>query len=148
MGDAEGGDRQPPWVPPSVGSIEATLLECCAADIISDVLVVGHHGSLTSSRRIFLNATGATTFVISSGPARYGSVTLPDRDTVTELETRGAVWRTDRDDAACALNPEKTGPDADGKAGGCSHVVIRIPIAGDAEVEYSPLSGSGSPGSR
>jgi beta-lactamase superfamily II metal-dependent hydrolase len=32
------------------------------------VLVVGHHDSHTSSRRVFPDEVGATVFVISSGP--------------------------------------------------------------------------------
>src|SRR3546814_3981510 len=59
-GDAEGGERKPPSEPPESGSVEAKLIACCAADLKSDVLIVGHHGSLTSSRRAFLDAVGAS----------------------------------------------------------------------------------------
>src|SRR3546814_4423340 len=47
-GDAEGGERKPPSEPPESGSVEAKLIACCAADHKSDVLIVGHHGSLRS----------------------------------------------------------------------------------------------------
>src|SRR3546814_5539695 len=43
-GDAEGGERELPSEPPQPNSIEAKLLACCATDLKSDVLVVGHHG--------------------------------------------------------------------------------------------------------
>ena len=77
-GDAEGGERELPSAPPQPNSIEARLIACCAADLPSDVLVVGHHGSLTSSRRAFLDAVGASIYAISSGPYPYRRVRLPD----------------------------------------------------------------------
>lgn len=43
-----------------------------------------------------------------------------------ELEGRGSVFRTDLDQAACATNPKKVGPDNDGQAGGCDNVRITI----------------------
>jgi hypothetical protein len=45
---------------------------------------------------------------------------------ITELEERGQVFRTDMDDAACAMNPKKVGPDNDGQPGGCDNVRITI----------------------
>ena len=60
--------------------------------------MVGHHGSETSSRQAFLNAVGASTFIVSSGPTKYGSVTLPDAVVISELESRGQVFRTDTND--------------------------------------------------
>jgi hypothetical protein len=54
---------------------------------------------------------------------------LPDAVIINELMTRGAVFRTDSDDQACATNPAKVGPDNDGKAGGCTN--IRVTITGD-----------------
>jgi hypothetical protein len=35
----------------------------------------------TLSRTAFLDAVGASVFVVSSGPTKYGTVTLPDRRT-------------------------------------------------------------------
>src|SRR3546814_8700087 len=97
-GDAEGGERELPATQPSPRSIEAKLLQCCATNLKADVLVVGHHGSLTSSRTAFLDAVGASIYAISSGPYPYHRVRLPDADIVSELERRGQVLRTDRED--------------------------------------------------
>ena len=143
MGDAEAGGRQPPSVPPAPESIEGVLVACCASDLASQVLVVGHHGSRTSSRRAFLDAVGASVFVVSSGPMQYGSVTLPDADVIAELTARGTVFRTDTADAACATNPAKIGPDAAGRAGGCHNV--RIVIGGTPAVQASVFQASDAP---
>ena len=129
MGDAEAGGRADPSVGPKARSIEGRLLACCRSDLRADVLVAGHHGSETSSRRVFLDAVGARTFVVSSGPTRYSGVRLPDAAVVGELGRRGAVWRTDFDDAACAL-ADKVGPDRDGAAGGCDNVRLETGPAG------------------
>lgn len=125
-GDAEGGERRPPSTAPEANSIEGTLLDCCKADLKADVLVVGHHGSLTSSRGAFIDAVGARIFVISSGPHPYRSVRLPDEEIVQALKRRGEVFRTDIDDDACGANAHKIGPDSDEDPGGCDNVVIRI----------------------
>lgn len=125
-GDAEAGDREAPATVPSTQSIEAKLIACCIADLRADVLVVGHHGSLTSSRRAFLDAVGASTYIISSGPHPYSRVVLPDQGVVAELESRGRVFRTDVDDAQCEANPAKIGPDADESPGGCNNIVVKI----------------------
>ena len=130
MGDAEAGGRQPLSEPAAESSIEGSLLACCTDQLRSDVLIVGHHGSMTSSRTSFLNAVNASAFVISSGPKRYGSVTLPDQIVIDELTSRGTVWRTDLNDAACGAAAAKIGPDNDGKAGGCNNVRITIDSTG------------------
>ena len=129
VGDAEAGGRKPPTTPPSAQSIEGVLVTCCASELSAQVLVVGHHGSRTSSRTAFLDAIGASVFIVSSGPTKYNSVTLPDLDVVAELSQRGVVFRTDDADAACAANEAKIGPDADGQPGGCTN--IRVAIGAD-----------------
>jgi beta-lactamase superfamily II metal-dependent hydrolase len=146
-GDAEGGEREPPATAPSPRSIEAKLIACCTADLKADVLVVGHHGSLTSSRTAFLDAVGASIYAISSGPYPYHRVRLPDAEVVAELAARGQVLRTDREDGfrlddetrACEMRPRKVGPDADETPGGCDNILITI--AGDRPIEagYSAL---------
>jgi len=89
-------------------------------------MIVGHHGSKTSSRRALLNAVNASLFIVSSGPTKYGSVTLPDQEVIDELESRGQVFRTDVNDSACATNTAKIGPDSDGKAGGCDNIRVTL----------------------
>jgi competence protein ComEC len=136
-GDAEAGGRQPPATSPSANSIEAGLLACCPASLRADALVVGHHGSLTSSRRAFLDAVGARLFVVSSGPHPYSGVVLPDAAVIAELTGRGRVFRTDVDDDACGLEQRKVGPDADESPGGCSSVLVNLSQTG-VVADYSP----------
>ena len=95
---------------------------------------------MTSSRAAFLNAIGSSIAVVSSGPMLYGSVTLPDQSIVTELQSRGQVFRTDVDDAGCGKNPNKVGPDADGEPGGCTNV--RIILKDSVPPQVSVWNGS------
>lgn len=138
MGDAEAGSRGN-WATgiPEDNSIEGMLLACCGTRLYSNVLIAGHHGSRTSSRRRFLDAVRASTYIISSGPKRYGSVILPDQIVVTELGSRGEVFRTDRDDTACANDGSKVGTDADNKPGGCDN--IRIMFSDNVTTNYLDL---------
>ena len=137
MGDAGAGGRQLPANPPKPKSVEGILLGCCKAQLKADVLAVGHHGSLTSSRAQFLDVVNAKVFLVSSGPFKYSGVQLPDQEIIAELAQRGVVWRTDVGDTACQSNPDKTGEDADGKAGGCNSVRLRLSPQG-IEVAYLP----------
>jgi beta-lactamase superfamily II metal-dependent hydrolase len=136
MGDAEAGGRQSPTQPPTTSSIEGVLLACCAQAVAADVLIAGHHGSRTSSRDAFLNAVMASVYVVSSGPTKYQTVVLPDADVIGELRQRGQLFRTDLNDAACAQNPAKIGPDADGKAGGCDNVRLLLGGGAGVRVDY------------
>lgn len=124
MGDSGGGGRQHPSVLPKSSSIESHLLTCCLPELQVDVVVVGHHGSMTSSREAFLDATRAKDFIVSSGPKAYSGTTLPDPVVIDALTARGGVWRTDVDDEKCAVADRKTGEDGDGRPGGCSNVVV------------------------
>lgn len=133
-GDAEAGERAPVTAPARRNTVEADLLRN-PGQLDSDILVVGHHGSKTSSRRAFLDSVSADHFIISSGPYDYGRdrpVVLPDPEVVTELQGRRGttLWRTDLNDAACRTNPAKTGKDNDGLPGGCGNVRIVIDRAG------------------
>ena len=141
-GDAEAGGRNSPSTPPSPTSIEGVLLTCCASELAAQVLVAGHHGSRTSSRTAFLDAVGASVFVVSSGPTAYGTnqIVLPDADVIAELDARGDVFRTNVADAMCATNPAKIGPDADGEPGGCDNV--RLVIGGTPSVQVTVFHGS------
>ncbi len=124
MGDATGGERARPEEDPARGSVEAALLDH-PGDLRADVLVVGHHGSLTSTRAAFLKAVRPSIAIVSSGPMPYGKVILPDEAIVSLLAAHGAeVLRTDVDDAACATSAAKVGEDADGAPGGCNAVSV------------------------
>jgi competence protein ComEC len=136
MGDAEAGGRKAPSTAPAADSIEGKLLACCVSDLKADVLIVGHHGSKTSSRATFLSKVGAQFFVISAGPTKYASVTLPDQEIVDEVEGLGKLFRTDLEDDACAESTAKVGADNDGKPGGCDNVLIHIPLSGPVSAQY------------
>ena len=140
MGDAEAGGRKPPESDPSDNSIEGKLLACCAADLKADVLIVGHHGSETSSRKKFLDAVGAHIFIISSGPHKYSGIKLPDKVVVTELQSRGRVYETDLNDDACETSPAKVGPDDDERPGGCDNVLVTITSGGAITADYRRLA--------
>jgi competence protein ComEC len=136
-GDSEAGGRKPPSDPPKPNSIEGELLNCCAAALRSDILVGGHHGSKTSSRTAFLDAIGATHYIVSAGPTKYATVTLPDAEVIQEYVQRGTVWRTDlTDKTTCPTKPAKIGPDNDGKPGGCDNIRITIDFAGNIAAGY------------
>lgn len=138
VGDAEAGGRHAPTDTPDATSIEGKLLACCTPELKADLLVVGHHGSKTSSRTAFLDAVGAKMFIVSSGPTKYGGtngVVLPDQEVIDELESRGDVFRTDVDDVACGQNPAKIGGDADGRAGGCDNIHVTGHGAGHFTIE-------------
>jgi competence protein ComEC len=142
MGDAGGENevRHPPSTPARPDSVEGQLLANFSAALPADVLIVGHHGSMTSSRVNFLNAVGARHFVVSVGPKKYSGTRLPDQVVIDELDRRGDVWRTDLNDAACGTNRAKIGPDNDGKPGGCDNIRITIEAAGTLTPAYSRIS--------
>jgi competence protein ComEC len=136
MGDAEAGGRKDPSEAPAAHSIEGKLIDCCKADLQSHVLVAGHHGSKTSSRAAFLDAVGASIFIVSSGPTKYATVTLPDDEVVAQFETRGELFRTDAEDGDCVVSDDKIGPDGDGKAGGCDNILVKLDADGVIRAEY------------
>jgi len=135
-GDAEGGRRSSPQTAPSAHSVEGNLLGCCSGALSANILIVGHHGSKSSSRTAFLDAVGASTFIVSSGPTKYGSVTLPDAEIINELENRGAVYRTDLNDSTCGTNSTKIGTDNDSRPGGCDNIRIAILSDGSYTTDY------------
>jgi competence protein ComEC len=135
-GDGEAGGRKAPSTKPNPKSTEGLLLACCAAQLRSDILVAPHHGSKTSSRTAYLDAIGASQYVVSAGPTKYGSVTLPDAEVIAEYERRGTVWRTDLNDKTCATQAAKIGPDNDGRPGGCDNIRIVIRPDGSVAADY------------
>jgi len=136
VGDEQAGGRTSPTVAPTPTSVEGNLLSCCATELAAKLLVAGHHGSKTSSRQAFLNQVGASTFIVSAGPTKYGSVVLPDQEVITELQSRGPVFRTDLNDLTCGSNTAKIGPDNDGRAGGCDNVRVQVSATGALQVDY------------
>ena len=141
MGDAPGGPPSESLYPSGRRLDEQVLVTCGANALAAQILVVGHHGSMTSSRAAFLDAIGSSIAVVSSEPTQ-GTVTLPDPSIVTELQSRGQVFRTDIDDAACGQNLNKIGPDADGEPGGCTN--IRIILKDMVTTQVGASAGSAS----
>ncbi|HEY0412928.1 MAG TPA: MBL fold metallo-hydrolase [Allosphingosinicella sp.] len=134
-GDSEGGERIN-WVkPPKAGSVEAQLL-AHPQDLHADLLIVGHHGSRTSSHKEFLDAVGARRFIVSVGPKAYSGTVLPDQIVMNELGSRGSVWRTNLHDDTCGANTAKVGRDADGQPGGCDNVLVTIDSTGIVSADY------------
>jgi competence protein ComEC len=74
---------------------ELSLLEDRRIRLASDILVVGHHGSRSSSSDAFIAAVNPGTALISVGQGNpFGH---PDAAVVHRLHAQGArVWRTDR----------------------------------------------------
>lgn len=72
---------------------EAWLVES-GADLRADVLVIGHHGSRTSSTPAFLAAVGPEVAVIPVGANPYGH---PHDEVLARLEGAMEVYRTDED---------------------------------------------------
>ena len=139
-GDSEAGERRDPVAAPDPGSIEKNLLDNSISELRADILIAGHHGSKTSSRTAFLDAVGASVYVISSGPFSYSGVVLPDQQVVDELARRGKLLRTDKDDEACVDDDSKIGPDADESPGGCHNIVLTIKPDSSIGAEYNEIS--------
>jgi competence protein ComEC len=135
MGDAEAGGREDPANAPKEKSIEGYVLAKYRTQIDADVLVAGHHGSMSSSRKAFVDAVSPKVSVISSGPTKYQSVVLPDPVIRDELSAVSTLLATDKNDATCGSNAHKIGPVSDGRAGGCDNVQIKI-HAGQMQADY------------
>jgi competence protein ComEC len=141
MGDAEAGDRvSPDEDPPPTAKkddahqheehTEGYLMRYHAAEIDVDILQVGHHGSMTSSRPDFIAAVSPTWSLIGAGPRRYTGHRLPDATVQRMLEdlakeAGGFVLNTDFDDRRCPV-ANRVGRDhrPDEGNGGCSNYVL------------------------
>ncbi|MBU2179166.1 MAG: MBL fold metallo-hydrolase, partial [Gammaproteobacteria bacterium] len=126
-GDAESGGRAQWHNAP--GATEKYLLDNFAADVQADILQVGHHGSVTSSRKAFLQAVQPKIALVSAGPKKYGSVVLPDQAVLDALSDLGtAIYRTDLHDQKVCPVADKIGANDPGNPGGCDNYIIRIPL--------------------
>lgn len=124
-GDAESGKRASPSSP--VGDVEKYLLDNFKHELNVDILQVGHHGSLTSSRAEFIQAVSPHTAVISSGPKKYGSVVLPDSEVEFALVSQGIkLYNTNLSDKTGCPVLDKVGTNERKNPGGCDNYVISI----------------------
>jgi len=77
---------------------EAALLKRDAAALASDILLVPHHGSTTSSTPEFLDAVGAGEAIVAAG--YRNRFRHPRPEVMARYESRAIrTWRTDRDGA-------------------------------------------------
>jgi competence protein ComEC len=137
MGDSEAGGRNNPSSAPTAKSVEGKLLTCCTNDLRADVLVVAHHGSMSSSRKALLEAVGAKMFLVSVGPFPYNGTVLPDQVVIDELSNRGTLFCTNLDDDSCRTSSTKIGAANDGEPGGCSNVRVTLSASG-IDASYFP----------
>jgi competence protein ComEC len=123
-GDAESGARREPSAAP--GEVEAELLSRHRALLDVDILQVGHHGSLTSSRAAFLAAVSPRLALVGVGPFKYAKVRLPDAAVMKAVAASGAVvLRTDLHDGRACPAADRVGRD-DATPGGCDAYEITI----------------------
>ena len=106
----------------AVDEVEEHLTMTQAMNIDVDILQVGHHGSMTSSRGAFIDAVDPTHALISVGPKKYGSVILPDDEVVDYLLNKSVViLRTDISDGKCPVD-DRIGRNS--TPGGCTNYVL------------------------
>jgi competence protein ComEC len=123
-GDAESGDRLDPKEP--AGDVELHLLTNHRAALDVDILQVGHHGSMTSSRKVFLDAVTPRWALIGAGPKSYKGKVLPDPVIEQALAATGAtVLATNEDDRNGCPVSDKIGDDDD-RPGGCASYLLTI----------------------
>lgn len=122
VGDAESGPRKMPSA--DLDGIEKELFDNFKDLIDTDILQVGHHGSLTSSRTKFIKAVSPQVALISAGPKKYGSVILPDEAIVESMEFQGIhILRTDAYDGETCPVKNKVGRNDD-RSGGCANFIL------------------------
>ncbi len=122
VGDAESGPRKMPSA--DLDGIEKELFDNYKDLIDTDILQVGHHGSLTSSRTKFIKAVSTKVALISAGPKKYGSVILPDEAILESMEFQGIhILRTDAYDGETCPIKDKVGRNDD-RSGGCANFIL------------------------
>jgi len=83
-----------------MAAAEKELVEVLGAKLSSSVLIAPHHGSRTSSSRIFLDAVSPEVVIISSGENHRFQ--LPNPEVLNRYEQGGyRIYRTNRDGAVC-----------------------------------------------
>ena len=101
-------------------------------------MVVGHHGSETSSRTVFLAAVDAQHYIISLGPFPYHWVTLPHDSVRQALMNGGQLHETNKNDDDCKGNPAKIGQvesnPSKQKPGGCNSIRVTVKVGDDISV--------------
>lgn len=141
--DEEAGERESPSNAPDANSVEAFLIAPARRTLMrANIIQVPHHGSLTSSRNAFKDATiikAGTSVdsyaVISSGTRKYGTVALPDNEQVRSWRQKlgaGRLLSTTTDDSDCesASAPLKIAPTSDRGPTGCTSVEFVIKKSG------------------
>jgi competence protein ComEC len=77
-----------------MAAAEKELVHLAGNSLSSTVMVAPHHGSKTSSSRVFLNAVDPEVVIISSG--RNNRFKFPHQVTLKKYENQGCtIWRTD-----------------------------------------------------
>lgn len=121
-GDIGSGGRADPSAP--LGAIEKQLVDNFSQQIDVDILQVAHHGSETSTRIAFLDKVTPSIALISGGPKKYASGTLPDQSVVDAIKSKGIrVLRTDEHDAAGCSVADRIGRDQQ-RPGGCDNFIL------------------------
>lgn len=122
-GDTVSGSRAQPTTAP--GRAEAAMLANSRDLIDADILQIGHHGSMTSSRRAFIEAVSPSLALLGAGPTRYSGVLLPDRVVPAMFAALHiTVISTAVHDGATGCPADRVG--ADHGPGGCDNYVVDI----------------------
>ena len=142
MGDAQGGVRSAPET--TANSVEKDILSRHAGELDADIFQIGHHGSMTSSRKeliqaVFPQATASASrprfSLLSAGPTPYVGQVLPDPVIVAEVsnflpgmnllstnthDRQGGPGNPDNCPAADRVGVEDEAP------GGCDNFVLDL----------------------
>lgn len=127
-GDIQGGQRQSPDNAPAVNSPEYLLSLCCKKELTSSILISPHHGSMTSSRREFIDAVSPKYIAVSSGPKKYHGTQLPDKVILDMYEKMSInTISTSKNDNECMSdNPVGDKISADHRPGGCTNISFTL----------------------
>ncbi len=124
VGDAEGGSRENPSA--RANGTERYLLDNHRDALRADILQVGHHGSMTSSRLEFIQAVAPSYALFGVGPRPYAGIVLPDQavvDAISQLPSAPQIIRTDVHDREGCPIADRFGVDNSSPAG-CDNYVL------------------------